>query len=33
MSQLKVLPYPIDDAKKNQKEWLARWKEIMIATR
>lgn len=33
VSQLKVLPYPIDDAKKNQKEWLARWKEIMIATR
>lgn len=33
VSQLKVLPYPTDEAKAKQKEWLAKWKEIMIATR
>ena len=33
VSQLKVLPYPTDDAKSKQKEWLAKWKEIMIDTR
>ena len=33
VSQLKVLAYPTDEAKAQQKEWLAKWKEIMIATR
>ncbi len=33
VSQLKVLAYPTDEAKAQQKDWLAKWKEIMIATR
>ncbi len=32
-ADLKVLPYPTDEAKAQQKEWLAKWKEIMIGTR
>ena len=32
-SELKMLTYPTDEAKKEQKEWLAKWREIMIATR
>lgn len=33
VAELKVLPYPTDEAKQQQKDWLAKWKEIMIATR
>ena len=33
VSELKVLAYPTDEAKAQQKDWLAKWKEIMIATR
>ena len=33
VSKLKVLAYPTDDARLQQKDWLAKWKEIMIATR
>lgn len=29
-SELNVLPYPTDEAKEKQKEWLDRWQEIMI---
>jgi iron(III) transport system substrate-binding protein len=32
-TQLKLLPYPNDEAKLKQKEWLAKWREIMIETR
>jgi len=32
-SKIKVLAYPTDEAKKEQKVWLAKWKEIMIAVR
>lgn len=32
-AELKLLAYPTDEAKKEQKEWLAKWREIMIATR
>ena len=33
VSKLKTLAYPTEDARLQQKDWLARWKEIMIGTR
>ena len=33
VAKLKVLAYPTDEARQQQKDWLAKWKEIMIATR
>jgi iron(III) transport system substrate-binding protein len=33
VSKLKVLAYPSEEARQQQKDWLAKWKEIMISTR